>query len=230
MGIDSKSVNIEKLSIWGNPNIGIYVYANNRIIIAPPSIEKKAIDIIADTLRVDNIIYTTISGMNIVGVLVAGNDKGLLLPRTIRSDEYNVIKKEFDGNIGILKSIYNAVGNMVACNNYGAVTHIELDDEHIKLIKEVLEIDTVARKSVAKIPTVGSVVVVNNKGGLTHPETTDEELEELSNIFRVPVDVGTVNFGVGFIRSGLIANDHGAVVGTETTGPEIMRIAQMLLK
>jgi len=221
-----QQTNVERLSIRNNPNIGIYIFANDYIAIVSPLAEDKEISLIKQVLRVP-IVTTTIGGMNIVGTLIAGNDRGLLLPSITRSYEVEKIRSVFDGNIEIIKTKYTALGNTILCNDRAALIHPEAYVELKNVVKDVLEVENVEKGTIAGIPTVGSAAFVNNIAGLVHPDTSDDELRFLQDLFQVPVATGTVNFGVGFIRSGLVANRYGILVGSKTTGPELMRIMQV---
>jgi translation initiation factor 6 len=219
---------IEKADILGNPNIGIYVFANNEIAIAPPIIPPDFEELLIGTLKVKHVIKTKISDTILPGVMVAGNDKGILAPRTIKDEELKAIKEGFSGNIAIIKAPPNALGNIIVANSRAAMIYKDLDDETAKLIMDTLEVERVVRGTIAGLVTVGSAAVITNRGGLVHPETRQDEIEYLSQLFKVNIDVSSVNFGVFFVRSGIIANDQGVIVGSRTTGPEILRISRIL--
>jgi translation initiation factor 6 len=219
---------IEKADILGNPNIGIYVFANNEMAIAPPIIPLDFEELLIRTLRVKQVIKTKISDTILPGVMVAGNDKGILAPRTIKDEELKAIKEGFSGNIAIIKAPPNALGNIIVANSRAAMIYKDLDDETAKLIMDTLEVERVVRGTIAGLVTVGSAAVITNRGGLVHPETRQDEIEYLSQLFKVNIDVSSVNFGVFFVRSGIIANDQGVIVGSRTTGPEILRISRIL--
>ncbi len=217
---------IERLSIRNNPNIGIYIFANDKIAIVSPLADEKELSLIQHVLRVPTIV-TTIGGMNIVGALVAGNNNGLLIPSIAKSHEVEKIRSSFDGVVAVVKTRYTALGNAVLCNNRAALIHPEAYDELRNVAKEALGVEVVEKGTIAGIPTVGSAAFVNDIAGLVHPEASDDEIRFLQNLFQVPIATGTVNFGVGFIRSGLVANRYGILVGSKTTGPELMRIMQV---
>ena len=219
---------IEKLSLFGNPNVGVYIFANDEIAIIPPGLENKVKNIIINTLKVQEVVETRIAGMNIVGVLVAGNNNGILLPRISNIEEIKILKRTFSGIVEVLDVRATALGNIILANDVAAIVYPEIERIAIKIIKDVLDVEVIVPRSIADIVAVGAAGVVTNKGGLVHPDATDKEIEDLSKIFKVPIDVGTINFGVAFIKTGLVANSHGAIVGEKTTGPEIMRITQVL--
>ncbi|MCC6023031.1 MAG: translation initiation factor IF-6 [Desulfurococcaceae archaeon] len=217
---------LEKIRIFGNPNIGVYIFANNKIALIPPINDADVKRKIASNLNVD-VIECKIAGTNLIGVLVAGNDNCLLLPRIVRDKEVEELK-DLGINVNILYTNFTALGNVILANNKKAIVHPELHDRDVEVVKKVLRVDEVIRRPIGKFVTVGSVAVINDVGGLVHPDVSDEELQELSKILGIQLDVGTVNFGVAFIKTGLVANNYGAVVGERTTGPEIMRIIKAL--
>jgi len=220
---------IELMSIYGNPNIGVYLFANNHVAIAPPGITQRERRKIEDVLGVE-VIETKIADMVINGVLLAGNDKGLLLPRIVKPEEYEYLKEQLSGRmkIVILNVKATALGNLIVANSRAALISRMIDPSAVPLIKEALGVEVVLRRELANIPTIGSMMVVTNKGGLVHPSVSEEELKILNNLFGVEFMTGTVNFGVYFVKAGIVANDKGVLVGDETTGPELMRIQQAL--
>ena len=219
---------ISKLSLYGNINIGVYIFANNRIAFIPKNTDHKIIDIIAKTLNVD--VYSiSIADLSIIGVMMAGNDNGIILPKIIKDSELLDIKrslKKYDINMLVLDSKYTALGNLILTNNKGAVVYPEFEKEVVKMIRDVLGIQNIEQRYIAGIPVVGSIGVVTDNGGMIHPGASDTELQLLEEVFKVPLTTGTVNFGVVFVKSGLVANNYGIIVGENTTGPELMRIQE----
>jgi len=84
---------LNKLSIMGNPNIGVYVFANDKIAIIPPGLSDYEKNILTETLNVE-LIETKVAGTIINGVMLAGNNKGIILPRNVLDDEYTILSKE----------------------------------------------------------------------------------------------------------------------------------------
>jgi len=217
---------VSKVVIYGNVNVGVYIFSNNKLALVPKNVPDRVKEVINNTLHVET-FEVTILGTKVLGVFIAGNDYGILLPKTVDDEEYKIIEG-IASSLGLaverLKSKYTALGNMILANNKAALVHPEFENEALKIISDVLNVQ-VERGSIANIPTVGSVASVTDVGLLVHPETKDDELLELKSFFSVNnADVGTVNFGVSFIRTGLVVNTRGAIVGDLTTGPEIVRI------
>lgn len=217
---------LERARIFGNPNIGIYVFVNNRLALVPKGIDGGVKRKIADVLSVE-VFEATIAKSSLIGVFVAGNDRAVLVPRIAEEDEIEYLRS-IGLPISVIDAVYTALGNVVLSNNRAALLHPEIPDADAIKIVEALGVERWKKATIAGVPTVGSAAVITGKGGVVHPDASDTELEELREFFGVPVDTGTVNFGIAFIKTGLLANNVGALVGERTTGPEIMRIMRAL--
>jgi translation initiation factor 6 len=155
------------------------------------------------------------------------NSNGAVVTDFIFNDEMETLKRLFGGNVLIIKDKFNAAGNNILTNDYGALVHPMLGDETINDIKDVLDVG-VERGTVFDIQTVGMVAVATNKGVLCHPKIHEDEKKNIQRVFDVPADIGTVNHGVPYVGAGIVANTHGALMGNQTTGIEMGRIEDVL--
>jgi len=219
-------MSLDMLNIFGNPNIGVYLFVNNKVALVPKGVNSIVKDKIREVLDVE-VIEARISGSPLLGIFIAGNDRAILLPRIAKESEVQHLK-----NLGlpvkVFTGLFTALGNVVLTNNRAALLHPELTNNEVSEITSLLGIDRYMKGSIAGVPTVGSAAVITDLGGALHPDVSEEEIKLIEDLFRVHVDIATVNFGVAFIKTGLVANNHGALVGSKTTGPEIMRIMKAL--
>jgi translation initiation factor 6 len=213
-------------SLFGSASIGVYALATDKILIVPKLVPLKKAERLSEWMKV-KLVHTMIGGSILVGVLACANSHGIVLPHFVNEDELEAIKRDFDGNIAVMKSKRTAFGNMVLANDHGAVVDPRLKEWEIKLISEALGVEAVPGE-IAGLPYVGSLSVATNKGVLAHPLLKEPEKKLLEDVLKVPVDVGTINCGIPYVGTGLISNSYAAIAGSLTTGPEMFIIGNAL--
>jgi len=220
-------MSVQKSLLYGNPNIGVYSFTNENITILPIDVPDKNIEEFSETLGTE-VFLASICESPLLGVFIAGNSNGILLPKLSLEHEIKKVEENLGDklNVAVLPSLRNALGNLILANDKMAIVSPLIEKEHLKLIEEVLDVEVIVR-TIGDSPLVGSIASISNRGLLVYPLVTDEELEELRELFNITVDVGTVNRGSIFLSSGLVVNNKGAIVGYETTGPELLRIHQV---
>eukprot|EP01136_Pigoraptor_vietnamica_P008687 Opistho-1_new@2915 len=168
------------------------------------------------------VVHTSIAGTRIVGRMTAGNRHGLLVPSTTTDQELQHIRNALPDAVVIqrVEERLSALGNVIACNDYVALVHPDLDRETEEIIADVLKVD-VFRQTVADHVLVGSYCAFSNQGGIVHPRTSIEDQDELSSLLQVPLVAGTVNRGSDVIGAGLVVNDWSAFCGLDTTSTEL---------
>ncbi len=223
---------ILKYQIFGKNSVGVYLAVNNLFGLYPSTLLKPTVEKIESVFKVPFYPFS-INNSNLIGVYTASNKYGIIVPHIIREDELQQLKmysEELNSGyqIGILESLDNAFGNLILCNDKGAIISSFLKD-YKELIEDTLKVETVVYEFVNNnLP--GSISLTNNKGCLVHPLTTDEEIEIISEILKVEeADVSTVNRGFPYLSSGAIVNDQSGIFGNECTGPEMMRLTNVLM-
>ncbi|KAK4534563.1 hypothetical protein CDCA_CDCA02G0588 [Cyanidium caldarium] len=168
------------------------------------------------------VIHASIAGCRIVGRLCVGNKNGLLVPNTTTDQELQHIRNSLPDAVAVqrLEERLSALGNCVACNDYAALVHPDLDRETEEIVADVLQVETF-RQTLAGEALVGSYCYFTNQGGLIHPMSRIEDLDELSGLLQVPLVAGTVNRGSEVIGAGVVANDWIGYCGFNTTSTEL---------
>ena len=223
---------ILKYQIFGKNSVGVYLTVNNLFGLYPSTLLKPAIEKIKSVFETP-FYPISINNSNLIGVYTASNKYGIIVPYITREEEIQQLKNysnEINSGyqIGILESLDNAFGNLILCNDKGAIISTFLKD-YKDQIEDTLCVETVIYEFVDNyLP--GSISLTNNNGCLVHPLTTDEEIEIISEILKVKeIDVSTVNRGIPYLSSGAIVNDQSGIFGYECTGPEMMRLTNVLM-
>ncbi|MFX1410453.1 MAG: translation initiation factor IF-6 [Promethearchaeota archaeon] len=222
---------ILRSQVFGKSLIGVYLTSNNSYVLYPPTIQKNTLQKFKKVF--DNPFYPlTINNSTLLGVYTVSNKFGIIVPYIIKDEELDKLKlhlSELDNSseIGILKSIDNAFGNLILCNDKGAIIS-SLLKSYRKDIEDILSVETVIYEF-ADNYLPGSISLTNNYGCLVHPLSTDEELDSISAVLKVnEIDVSTVNRGIPYLSSGAIVNDNSGIFGIDCTGPEMMRLTNVL--
>jgi len=168
------------------------------------------------------VVHTSIGGCRIVGRLAVGNRHGLLVPNSTTDQELQHIRNSLPDGIKLqrIEEKLSALGNVIACNDYVALTHPDLDRETEEILQDVLGVE-VFRQSVAGNALVGSYCVFTNQGGVVHPKTPTGEQDELSSLLQVPLVAGSVNRGSEVLGAGMVVNDWSLFCGVDTTATEL---------
>ena len=116
---------ILKYQIFGRNSVGVYLAVNNSYGLYPSTLISSTIEKIKSTFN-EPFFPISINNSSLIGVYTAGNKNGIIVPHIIREDELLKLKAyteelNSDYQIGVLKSIDNAFGNLILCNDKGAI-------------------------------------------------------------------------------------------------------------
>lgn len=210
---------IEKYNYGGGENLGFNAVVTNSYILVPPKFKRE------DFFEVEKVIETRVAKTNLVGLFSAGNSNGLIVPKEISDLERDNLK-ESKVEFTVIDSRYNALGNLILCNDKGAVISPKLEDFKSE-ISEALDVNVVVGEISDLNPGVSSLA--NSKGAVIHRDASEEDAENVMDALEVEdIDIGTVNMGSPFTGSGAVCNDEDLLTGENTTGPEIGRFDRTL--
>jgi translation initiation factor 6 len=210
--------------ILGHAQVGVYLSVVGDVLFIPRSLEKSAVAEIESAFEMETHPFL-VGGSALLGSLVRGNRKGIAVADIATQEDLDELTSF--GDVVVMESGVNAAGNLIECNDNGAVVSTIIPDSGAKMISEVLGVKVV-RTEVSGHKTVGSMIVANGHGALVHPDVTTKEVESIQSVLSVPIMVGTVTFGSPYVGAGCTASDTHALVGSGSTGPELNRIEDAL--
>ncbi len=177
---------LDTLRIRGNPNIGVYIFANNKVALVPKGTESEVKRKISDTLNVEvkelrdvglnvHVVHTVFTAL---GNIILANDKAVMFHKEIEDHELERMVRILDVNRFRKGSIAGipTVGSVAVITDKGGVVHPDVSDDELEGLSEFfgvpLDVGTV-NFGVAFIKTG---LVANNYGALVGEKTTGPEI------------------------------------------------------
>ncbi|MDV3244943.1 MAG: translation initiation factor IF-6 [Nitrososphaerales archaeon] len=214
------------VDIYRSPNIGVFMKANDRVLLVPKGLAPTKCEKLSSSLGV-TAVPTSIGESRLLGPLVALNGNGALVSRLAEQAEVAEIAKATGMNVARFESRFTAVGNLIAANDRFALASPVLEPRALSQVRDVLGTE-VERMAIGEFYQVGSLVVATNNGAAVFPGLSEDEVTKIGGMFGVDAYPTSVNKGVPFVASGVVANSKNAVVGNQTTGPELVFITRAL--
>jgi translation initiation factor 6 len=214
------------VEVYRSPNVGIFLRANDKFLLAPKGIASTKSQMLAEDLKVTP-CFVSVEGTRLLGPLVVMNNKGIIASRMIEDYEVKEISTKTGIPVARFDSKLTAIGNLVAANDRGAVVSPVLDPKAVSQVRDVLDVE-VHRLTIDDYVQVGALIVATNSGAAVYPKLTEQEVQDVGEVFGVEAYPASINGGIPFLTSGLVANSKNAVVGNLTTGPELIFLTRAL--
>eukprot|EP00963_Diacronema_lutheri_P013138 scaffold2293_cov333-Pavlova_lutheri.AAC.2 len=89
------------------------------------------------------VVKTSVAGTRLVGRLCVGNKNGLLMPNTATDQEMMHVRNSLQDDVVVqrIDERLSALGNCIACNDYVALVHPDVDRETEELVADVLGVE-----------------------------------------------------------------------------------------
>jgi translation initiation factor 6 len=204
----------------------MFTKCNDKFLLIPRGLASSKASKLSSLLGVEP-VRASISGLRLIGPLVAMNNKGIIVSRLTEDEEIREIKKETGLPVERLPTKYTSVGNLIVANDHGALVSEILPNQAVKIIADVLD-TPVETMNIASYYQIGSMAVATDSGVVIHPRASEAEVKKIQDFLKVDVEPSTVNNGVPYVASGIIANSRNAVVGSLTNGPELLILSRIL--
>jgi len=208
------------ITFAGDPNIGVFARVVGDIAIIPPESPDEFKAAVKAALSAE-LVETTIQGSSIIGSLVAGNSRGIVVSGLATDEEVAILSKH--RKVFLLHESMNAAGNVIMANDTFAAVHPDMPVDMMHAIGEFLEVE-VFTLVLGGVKTVGMAGVATNKGVIVHPRATDQQIARIEAVAKVPVGTGSINMGSGLVGTGLLVNEKGYIAGNATSGFELGRV------
>jgi translation initiation factor 6 len=205
----------------GDPNIGVFARVLGDIAIIPPESPEDFKAAVKAALDV-TLVETTVQGSAIIGSLVAGNSRGLVVSGLATEEEIDILSEHRE--VLLLTESMNAAGNVIMANDSFAAVHPDMPTDLMNAIGEFLGVEHIIPLTLGGVKTVGMAGVATNKGVIVHPRATDRQIGQVETVAKIPVGTGSINMGSGLVGTGLLVNERGYLAGNATSGFELGRI------
>lgn len=217
---------ILKANFNGTPNVGLFAYATDKYVLLGEHLTENLLRDVTAVLGNLPVHIFRVAGTSMPGIFLAGNSRTILVPGIAFDYELEHFKK-----LGIpctlFKTRNTCLGNLIACNDQGAIISTDFDETERAFIEKHLGVPTV-RLDIAGLSTPGALIVLNGKRGIIHRDATAAEVKEVEKHLKVKLEPATVNLGTPYLRAGIINNSSGFVIGDQSGGPEIVHIDEAL--
>jgi len=211
---------IARTNVNKNPFIGLFMRANDSILLVSPRLQAATIKEAAGILDVKP-LSIFVDESPYLGLFSALNSNGCVLPRLCTERETRALKKA-GLNVCSLASPH-APGNTILCNDNAALASPAIPKKEAKRAADALGVE-VLQQSFGGLASFAATSAVTNRGLLTYNDLTEAELKHLEKLFKVHAVIGTTNFGVPYNSLSVVANSRGALAGDKCTGFEMQRV------
>src|SRR5579884_2514809 len=100
---------IYRYTVYKSPNIGIFVKANDDLILIPNGFAETKTEKLAEYLQARE-AYTSVAGTRLLGPMAVINNNGILLPPIASDEEVDSLKQSSQLNVERVRAKFTAIG------------------------------------------------------------------------------------------------------------------------
>src|SRR5437660_9478202 len=105
--------------IFGDPNVGIFYFANEKIAVLPAGTSEGKLASFKEALGIEA-YGIGIADSRLVGIYLSGNSNSILLPYIATEEEISKLRST-GARVTIIEEKRTALRNIILCNDHGAV-------------------------------------------------------------------------------------------------------------
>ena len=144
--------------ILGSDQVGVHLAVIGSVVFHPPDLPMSSLEVIETTLECEP-APMSIGGSNLLGALLSGNRHGLAVADI--ASESDLDRLTSFGDVVVMEGGMNTAGNLLLCNDQGAIASPSLPEDGLEILADVLQVDVIAT-TIAGHDVVGSVAVCND--------------------------------------------------------------------
>jgi len=214
---------ISLLEFDSNPNIGLYLFVNDKFCLLGKEVSEEKKKEIENILNVP-VYNLTIIGSDLVGVFVAGNNDFILIPK---AHDYELKKIEeicakHEVILHVVDEKLNTFGNNFCVGNDKIIINPNYDTKFKNKLAKKTNYEIIKLKN-KEFESAGSVCKFLNGKFFISQEISENDVKKFSSDV---CGVGTINAGSNMISSGVVGNSYGLLLGSMSTTIEISNITQ----
>jgi len=158
--------------IFGDPNVGIFSFANEKIAVLPAGTSAVKLASFKEALGVEA-YGIGIADSRLVGIYLSGNSNSILLPYIATNEEMSKLRST-GVRVTVIEEKRTALGNIILCNDYGAIVDPRLKPRTVSEIEQALKVPA-KPGTIGGLPQIGSLATASNKGVLANPIIEESE-------------------------------------------------------
>lgn len=155
-----------RVQFEGNNEVGVFSKLTNAYCLVAIGGSENFYSVFESELsEIIPVVHTSIAGLRIIGRMTVANRHGLLVPSTTTDQELQHLRNSLPDAVQVrrVEERLSALGNVIACNDYVALVHPDLDRETEEILADTLKVE-VFRQSIANQVLAGTYCQISNQG------------------------------------------------------------------